>query len=288
MAGEFPILYVLAGGKSSRFGSDKARALVEGVPLIVRIVNSLGSCVDRVTVVAAVADQYADLGLRTIADLVPGLGPLGGLQAALHDGEPDRWCLLVSCDFAAADAGLVRPLIQRIATGVPAIAYRHEHWEPLLGLYHGSLRAEVDRRIAAGDRAMHRLLDAVGAVAVEPPENWPAIAQVNTPEDLAAYLCRRAARHGNLEEFAERGVMRVKVLLFGPAANAVGQRCVEVELPATSPTVANLRQALGAAYPALGKFLPPSRLAVNHEFAAEDRVVAPMDEIALVGMVSGG
>ena len=77
------------------------------------------------------------------------------------------------------------------------------------------------------------------------------------------------------------------VLLFGPQAALAGAR--ELRLPLDSgATVAQVRAALGAACPALAPSLPASRFAVNHAFAAETDPVAASDEIALIGMVSGG
>lgn len=88
-----PNLDILPGGKSSRFGSDEAWALMDGLPLIVRGAQRLQPGVAQTSVVAAAAGHYADWGLRTIADLSPGSGPLAGLQAALHGSTADQWVL---------------------------------------------------------------------------------------------------------------------------------------------------------------------------------------------------
>ncbi|MEZ6193187.1 MAG: NTP transferase domain-containing protein [Phycisphaerales bacterium] len=62
--------------------------------------------------VADKEDKYADLGLRTIADHNPGLGPLAGLQAALNDlREGQRWLLLCPCDAIVIKPDWVRQLI---------------------------------------------------------------------------------------------------------------------------------------------------------------------------------
>ncbi len=79
---------ILSGGRSSRFGSDKARALLRFVPLIVHVVRTAESVASRVTVVADTADKYAGLGLKTIVDLTPGLGPIGGLNTVLVPAPP--------------------------------------------------------------------------------------------------------------------------------------------------------------------------------------------------------
>ncbi len=82
--------------------------------------------------------------------------------------------------------------------------------------------------------------------------------------------------------------MRVSVLLFGPQATLAGTRSIEVDVATDSPTATDILTALQEAAPALTGSLTSSRLAINHEFAAHDQIVQPGDEVALIGMVSGG
>ena len=81
--------------------------------------------------------------------------------------------------------------------------------------------------------------------------------------------------------------MRVCVLLFGAEAAAVGRDRVEVET-ASAPSAADLRELLAARVPALRPHLGAARFAVNHVFAAPERKIAEGDEVALIGLVSGG
>jgi molybdopterin converting factor small subunit len=82
--------------------------------------------------------------------------------------------------------------------------------------------------------------------------------------------------------------MRVSVLLFGPQATLAGARSVDVDIESDAPTVADILTALHEAAPALTGSLASSRLAINHEFAAADQTIQQGDEVALIGMVSGG
>ena len=180
-----PALFILAGGKSSRFGSDKARALHRGRPLIVGVAEDLASVTVGPTVVAAADGSYQNLGLETIGDTVPGRGPLGGLATALsfmpqrHAGM--EWVLLVACDLVGVEAAWVEALTVR-TDGALAVAFRSGMgWEPLFALYHRSLGAIVDRRLEGEDRSLRGLLDEVGAVAVASP---PGLRQITTPDDL--------------------------------------------------------------------------------------------------------
>lgn len=82
--------------------------------------------------------------------------------------------------------------------------------------------------------------------------------------------------------------MQIIVRLFGPAAQTVGRREIQLMLDEKRATCADLRAALAASEPALQALLPACRIAVNQEFAAEDQLLRAGDEVALIGMVSGG
>jgi len=211
-------VYILAGGRSSRFGSDKARVEIAGLPslpLIVSLAQQLAPVASRLRVVAELAGKYDDLGLETIGDRLPGQGPLGGLHAALADAdEHDEagWLLLASCDLVEVRPRWVSELFAHVRRGIQAVAFRDDRWQPMPALYHTSLAELVERQLAAIGRAtlrqaqdrpskskgrpersrgaMWRLLEVAATVAVPPPADWPDIAQINTPADYAAYLRR--------------------------------------------------------------------------------------------------
>jgi molybdenum cofactor guanylyltransferase len=185
----FP-LYIMAGGQSRRFGRDKSRALIDGKPLILHVVESLSDRCARVSVVTDMAGKYDDLGLRSLADFRPGAGPLAGLERALADLRPDEtWLLMVSCDFVGAQAAWLEQLLAKrdeaMADEKHVIAFAKEgRFEPLFALYHGELLKTVRRRLESGQAAMHGLLNAAGLVAVPYPSDWASAVNVNTPEDL--------------------------------------------------------------------------------------------------------
>ena len=85
--------------------------------------------------------------------------------------------------------------------------------------------------------------------------------------------------------------MHFRILLFGPQSVIVGSDSVDVVLPDPTggpPTPAVLREVLAESHPGLAASLPASRFAVNHRFAADDESLDADDEIALIGMISGG
>src|ERR1700722_17991076 len=94
--------YIMAGGGSTRFGQDKARAILAGQPMLTRMCNLLTAVTTSIYIVAP-PDRYEFATVPTIEDRWPGEGPLGGIVTALlHAAEhqPDlTWNLILSCDM---------------------------------------------------------------------------------------------------------------------------------------------------------------------------------------------
>jgi molybdopterin-guanine dinucleotide biosynthesis protein A len=104
--------YILVGGKSSRFGRDKALVEVGGRPLALRVVDALSPVTGTVTLVGA-PEKYRHLGLRVIPDLLADFGPLAGILAALDDSQR-AWNLLLACDMPRVTAGFLTFLLDRM------------------------------------------------------------------------------------------------------------------------------------------------------------------------------
>ncbi|MEM9346071.1 MAG: molybdenum cofactor guanylyltransferase [Planctomycetota bacterium] len=183
-------LYILAGGRSRRFGSDKALAETDGVPMLRSIMNGLGSIDQHITLVTGETKRYQEFSVRVITDKPSGVGPIGGLNAALSDRKAhcgEGWLMLVACDLIKPHRDWTTPLITQIrSTTAPAIAYRGDQWEPMLALYHTRLLPTIDQMLQRQQCAMHRLLEQVGAQAVELPDGQTSIPQANTPAEFMA------------------------------------------------------------------------------------------------------
>ena len=183
-------VYILAGGRSSRFGSDKARLELDGQPIILRLADMLKPVAQRLVVVADLAATYADLGMPIITDRVHGRGPVGGLDAVLADRlavEGPGWVLLVACDTVELRLAWIRGLFAHARDDVQAVAYRADHWQTLMTLYHTSLMPHVQRHLEQDDRSLRRLLESVRVATLPQPDDWPDIFQINTPEQWQLY-----------------------------------------------------------------------------------------------------
>lgn len=183
-----PPLYILAGGQSSRFGQDKARAIFHGQPLILGVAAALKPVTGRCVVVAATADKYAELGLETIADARPGLGPMAGLEKALEHAAlgGHLWVAVAACDMVGLRASWVKTLLAQAHEPTQAVVYQAqgERPQPLLAIYHVSALEQVRAHLDQGALAMWRLLQALRTTTLPPPDDWSSHRGVNTPQEL--------------------------------------------------------------------------------------------------------
>ncbi|MFU8804674.1 MAG: molybdenum cofactor guanylyltransferase [Bradymonadaceae bacterium] len=181
-------LYLLSGGESRRFGSDKARASVGDETLIEVAARALRPVTESVTVIADRDDKYADLGLRTLGDERPGQGPLAGIERALMDSA-EPWILIATCDVLGLRSAWAEQLMEHREDGARAVVFRgSERWEPLFALYHVSILPLVQDALERGERAVWKVLEGAPVVALPLPEGWEEVGVINTPESLARYL----------------------------------------------------------------------------------------------------
>jgi molybdopterin-guanine dinucleotide biosynthesis protein A len=127
---------VLAGGRSSRMGTDKALLPVGGVPLIRHICDSLAPlCRDIIVVVGSLHHNpyraLLDERTRFAEDRYPGSGPLAGLHAGLLHAA-DGYGFLVACDMPCVSPALFTQMAEK-ADGYQAVLCREQ---PFHALYH--------------------------------------------------------------------------------------------------------------------------------------------------------
>jgi molybdopterin-guanine dinucleotide biosynthesis protein A len=176
-------VYILAGGKSRRFGSDKARAMRGGVPLVVGVARTVEPIASRVTVVASRAGEYDDLGLRTIGDVVAEKGPMGGLLTAIEDCRDEEWLLLSACDWVGIRAEWVQLMLGKRRDESQAVVLWSGRYEPLFALYRTTIRDVVSEQIDTGQLTMQTVLERIVSEVIPVPEGWKDVVNLNEPPD---------------------------------------------------------------------------------------------------------
>ena len=163
---------VLAGGQSTRFGSDKALAVLHGETLLMRAVDMLSGWCEKVVVVGREEAPAPTLPDRPRA----GLGPLGGIAAALYDARDEGYDFVLTCGVDSD--GLPEGLPGLLS---PAPAYLAD--QPVVGLWPVSAIKAIEAILHGdGRHSMRAFAEAIGAREIRAAQ--PSI-NINTPEDLA-------------------------------------------------------------------------------------------------------
>lgn len=182
-----PIGYILCGGESSRFGTDKARYPIGALPMWQHVAEAIAPSVAEVVLV--VRETWADTGLRQITDRNPERGPLVGIEAAITDAKArQRDALVVACDLLGIGPAWPGELVCAIGAA-HAAAFHDGRWQSVFSLWRPESLDAVRAAIAADERAVWKILDRIGTrVAV--PTGWGAMVVANTRDAADAFVRR--------------------------------------------------------------------------------------------------
>lgn len=185
---------VFAGGASRRYGSDKALALLNGIPLLGQVISRVQPQVD---VLVISGPPRADFRLLTIVDAVPDAGPLSALCSVLAWAEQERFPLVAtfSCDAPFVPPNLVQVLHEALQDHDCAVACRMGSVHPTFAVWKTDIREKISRAFAGGVHSLRGAVAGVDHTLVNfPTVDFPAVRggpdndpffNINTPGDMA-------------------------------------------------------------------------------------------------------
>ena len=185
---------ILAGGRSSRMGQDKALISIRGVPLLEQICTLALNCASPVYVVTPWPERYQNIvpiACRLLREVpLPGEtephGPLVGFAQGLAQVETP-WVLLLACDLPQLQPSEVLQWTSFLAKASPevvALLPRHpKGWEPLCGFYRRRCLPQLQEFIERGGRSFQPWL-AQQLVQPLPVSHSQQLFNCNTPTDL--------------------------------------------------------------------------------------------------------
>ncbi len=192
---------LLAGGRSSRMGQDKATLQLPGrgtvlehlLGLVAGLVPQLLVSVRSKEPCAALADSFArahGIPVRLIPDRTEEIGPMGGLYTSLQVAREEhcQGCLVLSCDVPLLVPGLLTRLVehreQHPEALVTALQDARGWLHPLVALWSVEAIAFLEQAMTSGDYSLRRAVPAEHwqAVACTPGEEL-SLANANTPQE---------------------------------------------------------------------------------------------------------
>lgn len=189
---------VLCGGESSRMGTDKARIVVGGWPLVELVAGRLSMVADPVLLASGTAGRLADVGLTEVGDEAPFAGPLAGLAAGLR-ASPHELVAVAAVDMPFASARLFALLAEMHGGEDAVVPVTARGREPLHAVYSRSALAALSDALHDGRRSA---VDVLGRLRVREVDehSWRRAdpsgrfaLNLNRPEDLAALRASFAA-----------------------------------------------------------------------------------------------
>lgn len=179
---------ILAGGQSTRMGSNKALLPMQGGRFIETIYRQLCGLFAKVLLVTNQPEQYRFLPCRTVADIYPGLGPLAGLHAGLHQADTAT-VFAVACDMPHLNSALIRQLAALRCSADVIIPQGRQGLEPLHALYHKACLCPMERALIEGRRRIISFFPQVAVhtvssdqiAAIDP--GFTSFRNINTPAD---------------------------------------------------------------------------------------------------------
>jgi len=182
---------VFCGGQSRRMGRDKGGIELEGESLVARAAARLAACSGEVVLASGARARHVELGRTCVLDAEAGLGPLGGLAAALEHAERHlkERLLVLACDMPDVPPTLLARLLERARRTDADVCLPSGPAgdEPLCAVVHVRVRPAVRAALARGARRMDAFHAGLRVERLElAPAELDGLANLNTPADLAA------------------------------------------------------------------------------------------------------
>lgn len=125
---------ILAGGKSSRFGLDKAFIKVRGLPLIISQIKLLKEIFKKIIIITNNPKRYKFKGVKIFQDIVPGKGPLGGIYTALTNSDT-FYNFVIACDMPNLSPKLIKHILKQRNGFDVVVPHLKNGYETLFAIY---------------------------------------------------------------------------------------------------------------------------------------------------------
>ena len=180
---------ILAGGKSSRMGQDKAFILFSGRPLIEVVIENLSSLFKNLLIISNNQSLYAKYEIEVQPDILEGKGPLGGIHAGLHFSKT-KYAFVTACDMPYLNPELVRFLSNETGDYDVIIPEFRQRLEPLCAIYSSNCIEPIEKHLSSGNLKITDFISQVNTCVINEkdvrsfdPEGLSFV-NINTPEDI--------------------------------------------------------------------------------------------------------
>jgi len=179
---------IMAGGGSSRMGTDKSMLPIKGQSMIEAICEQLRGFFDEILISANEVDKFAFLGFEVVPDKVPEQGPLMGIASAL-EASANELNFVVACDIPKLNLSCVnRMLTEAIESQADIVVPTtgEEKYEPLFAIYRKSALDAINKALSSGKRKITEVFTLCRVKHIE-LDNTDWLVNLNTTADYEEF-----------------------------------------------------------------------------------------------------
>ena len=178
-------LILLAGGKSSRMGTNKAELVYQGKTFV----QALLSKAEVLGIKKTYISGFEEAGVETVWDIFPEIGPLGGLHACMKQAKTP-YCLVLPVDVPQIPVRVLEELLHfhELHEGnentkkLPLLLRHGKRRENLIGIYPSAMADYIEERICSRKLSVHGMLDSWGNICFETEVSERQVENINTKE----------------------------------------------------------------------------------------------------------
>ncbi|WP_284140090.1 MULTISPECIES: molybdenum cofactor guanylyltransferase [unclassified Virgibacillus] len=154
---------ILAGGQSSRMGTNKALLNIGGKSAIEHVADKLHACCDDVIIISNDREPYIFLNLSIFPDNFPHKGPLAGMETALQNVQADAY-LFAACDMPLIEPRLYMYLLTQLGNYDAVVPSYNGQLHPLAGIYRRTILPKLQNQLTTNNLRVRTLLDQVNVL----------------------------------------------------------------------------------------------------------------------------
>ncbi|MCB0463530.1 MAG: molybdenum cofactor guanylyltransferase [Flavobacteriaceae bacterium] len=175
---------VLAGGKSSRMGSDKGLLKMNGKTFVEHVIEAMKPLVDEIVIVSN-NPEYDQFGFYRVEDDIKDSGPLAGLYSGLKHSKTN-YNLVLSCDIPMIKTEILKKLVEADYENYEVTQVEsHNKTMPLIAIYQKQCMHKCLELLQQGERRLRVAVNQLKTKTISiDSELDPFVKNVNTKEDL--------------------------------------------------------------------------------------------------------
>jgi len=176
---------ILAGGKSRRFGSNKELCIIDGIPLIQKVIDVAKSITKNITIVSNKPENLNFISFPKYKDIIPNIGPLGGIYTGLVHSEM-KLNLILACDIPNISTEFLIYLISNVVGNeITVPCHTNNMLEPLCAIYSKTCIPYIKSQIEVSEYQVVQIYDRVKTKKLPITPNYSnQFFNINSKHDL--------------------------------------------------------------------------------------------------------